>query len=537
MNKLISNIKVILTAGEKKNLLFLVAADALISLADIAALAALLLIVGAYTGQNSTSFTFIQQHTLLSTGIFFFIFSFKNLAAFIIRKKQVLFSYGVAARLSRKKMLQYLQGDHQLYSSADSSTHIKHISQVPVEFAHYVLSGIQQVATQAILVIIAAAAITWFNATLFLLVLIILLPAALITARILKKKIQQARLHTRITSEKSLQHLQEALAAHTESRIYNLQDFFTNRYTNWQLQLNRQLSGLQVIQLLPSRLIEVFAIAGFLILVLAGKYTGNSSHADVLTIGAFMAAAYRIMPALVSIINNRAQIKAYWHTMNSFITPESIMDNRKAFQQGKPSIHFNGVSFSHGDKSVISNLSFSVRAGEIVGLSGASGAGKTTVINLILGLLEPGKGSIEVHAGNGGMACVLQHPFILHDSLQNNIALGETAPDMKRLKDSIEAAGLTSLAASLPEGTNTLITERGKNISGGQQQRIAIARALYRNADLLILDEPFSELDEASEKKLLAYFKQLAAAGKIVLLCTHNPASLAQCDKIITING
>jgi ABC-type transport system involved in cytochrome bd biosynthesis fused ATPase/permease subunit len=520
LNKLLSNIKPILTGGEKRTVFFLIAADALISLADIAAITALLLIIGSYTGQMGTKFAFIQQHIELSIAIFFPAFTIKNLLAFLIRKK----------------MLQYLQGNHQLYSATDSSVHIKQISQIPVEFAHYVLYGLQQAATQLILVAFTATAIICFNARLFLLVLIILLPAVLIIARLLKKKIQQARLHAKISSEKSLQYLQEALAAYTESRIYGLQFFFTNRYTSWQQQLNRQLSGLQVIQLLPSRLIEVFAIAGFLILVLTAKYTSNTNHADVLTIGAFMAAAYRIMPALVSIINNRAQVKAYEHTISSFTDQEEKVLNKSGVQTGKPAIRFSNVSFSHNGKPVINNLSFEVQSGEMVGLSGVSGAGKTTVINLMLGILQPQKGTIDVQTGDGGIACVLQHPFILHDSLQNNIALGDEQPNHQQLQNAIEQAGLNSLAASLPDGINTIITERGKNISGGQQQRIAIARALYRNADLLVSDEPFTELDEISENKILAHFKNLSTTGKIVILATHNPANLAQCSKIITIN-
>jgi ABC-type multidrug transport system fused ATPase/permease subunit len=399
------------------------------------------------------------------------------------------------------------------------------------------LSGLQQIATQLILVAIAVAAINWFNARLFLLVLLILLPAALVAAAVLKKKIQQARLHTKISSEKSLQYLQEALAAYTESRIYKLHDFFTSRYTNWQQQLNRQLSGLQVIQLLPSRLIEVFAIAGFLILVLAGRYTGNTNHADVLTIGAFMAAAYRIMPALVSIINNRAQVKAYEHTISSFLQPEEKNINASEVQTGKPAIRFSNVSFCHDEKTVISNLSFDIQPGEMIGLSGPSGAGKTTVINLILGILQPVQGKVEVNGGSGGIACVLQHPFILHDTLLHNIALGKDTAGGVAVDDAVTISGLSSLVTLLPRGLQTTITERGKNISGGQIQRIAIARALYRNADILVLDEPFNELDETSEKKLLAHFKNIASAGAIVILATHNPASLAQCSKIITING
>jgi ABC-type multidrug transport system fused ATPase/permease subunit len=533
LKQIAANIKAILTKEEKKTAYFLTAADALVSLADIAAIATLLLIAGTYAGQAAHAVPWVQQHIEITAAVFLLLFAGKNWLAFRIRKKQVLFSYEVAARLSQKKMRQYLRGNLQQYSTTDSSVHIKQISQVPVEFAHYVLGGLQQIAAQLILAAIAVAAITWYNPLLFLLVLLILLPAGWAAARLIKKKIQAARQHTKTTSEKSLQHLQEALAAYTESNVYQLHDFFTDRYTAWQQRLNYQLAGLQTIQLLPSRMIELFAVAGFLLLLIAGRYAG-AGPTNILTIAAFMAAAYRIMPALVSIINHRAQLQAYAYTTTDLLQPGSETVNRKKTTAGKPAIHFSNVSFQHNEKPLINNLSFDIQPGQMVGLSGPSGAGKTTVINLVLGILQPSQGSVRV---NGEMACVLQHPFILHGSLLCNIAIGKDYAGGPLLDDVIAAAGLSDFVASLPKGVQSTITQQGKNISGGQIQRIAIARALYRNANILVLDEPFNELDEASEQKLLAYFKNLALTGNIIILATHNPASLAQCDKIIMVNG
>ena len=129
-----------------------------------------------------------------------------------------------------------------------------------------------------------------------------------------------------------------------------------------------------------------------------------------------------------------------------------------------------------------------------------------------------------------------QQAFLIYDTILNNISLGKDQFDEMRFSQAIASTGLLSFISKFPEGIQKIITENGKNISGGQRQRITIARALYKNADLIILDEPFNELDEASEMALLDHFKQLALTGKLVLLITHNRTSLSFCNKIISLD-
>ncbi len=116
-----------------------------------------------------------------------------------------------------------------------------------------------------------------------------------------------------------------------------------------------------------------------------------------------------------------------------------------------------------------------------------------------------------------------------------NITLNGEKADQERLRCAIEGAGLSGLIESLPDGLDHVIAENGRNISGGQRQRIAIARALYRNTDLVILDEPFNELDEPSELALLRYFQQLSKTGKIIILITHNLHSRSFCSKTLSL--
>jgi ABC-type bacteriocin/lantibiotic exporter with double-glycine peptidase domain len=160
--------------------------------------------------------------------------------------------------------------------------------------------------------------------------------------------------------------------------------------------------------------------------------------------------------------------------------------------------------------------------------------------------LEPGKGKLLINGTSSEMqqlqqfwkniSYVKQQPLLIYDSILKNITFDESVVDFQKLEEVLRVTGLKEILSSFPEGYNKVITENGKNLSGGQRQRITIARALYKDADLIILDEPFSELDRYSEDCLLTYFSELANHGKTIILITHNKESLLFCNKIISLD-
>ncbi|HEV2354897.1 MAG TPA: ATP-binding cassette domain-containing protein, partial [Puia sp.] len=184
--------------------------------------------------------------------------------------------------------------------------------------------------------------------------------------------------------------------------------------------------------------------------------------------------------------------------------------------------------------------------GDFLGIQGDSGRGKTTLFNILLGFSAEGAGSVLINGMQtrpadrrrywDRIAYVKQQPFILHDSILVNITLQEDGYDEQRLRHAVSLSGLDELIRKLPSGIRTTIAENGKNISGGQRQRIAVARALYKQADLILLDEPFSELDEESEERLLVRLAELAAGGKMVVMITHNQQSLKYCTRSISLD-
>jgi ABC-type bacteriocin/lantibiotic exporter with double-glycine peptidase domain len=176
-----------------------------------------------------------------------------------------------------------------------------------------------------------------------------------------------------------------------------------------------------------------------------------------------------------------------------------------------------------------------------LGISGVSGRGKTTLIHLVLGFLYADAGNIifngeitdpeNIKRFWNRISYSKQQAFFLHDSIIKNITLLEGDYDMVKLNRVAAMTGIDKLVTGLSLGWNTTVTENGKNFSGGQRQRLLFARALYKDADVIILDEPFSELDEFGEQEMLKNLQGIAAEGKIILLITHNAEALTFCNK------
>ncbi|HEX9511837.1 MAG TPA: ABC transporter ATP-binding protein [Puia sp.] len=561
MLALIRKIAKVLTREEKRKLGMLLFLDLVISIADIAFLALLLLIVQVYTGATvrAGKFSFLLtgwagERSVLLIVVFFLLFSVKNLAGFLIFRAQCRFQFRVASRISKNKLIHYQKGNYSDYINVDSSVHIREVSYEPLEFCQHVLGGVQQIITQTILIVLAIAGIVFFNAKLFLLILVVLLPPVVTIFYLIKRKMSSVRGSARVSSEKSLQHLQEALSGFVESNIYDKNEVFLNRYLTYQQRYSKYLSNQTIVQGIPSRMIEIFALLGVVILIAISKGAGGTEPTAVITIGVFMAAAYKIIPGIVKILSLSGQINTYAFTLENLAA--KAQDAGAAGQEVPPvtrsgrgirSVQFKDIQFCYSGHLVLEQFSLRIAAGDFVGIAGPSGRGKTTILNLLLGFLTPDAGEIRINneiadteSRKGywpDIAYVRQQSFLIHDTILNNIVLHDYPCDEQRLQAAIERSGLQSLIDSFPEKTGKIIMENGRNISGGQRQRIALARALYKEADLIILDEPFNELDEESENSLLTHFVKLARTGKLILLITHNKKSLSFCNKVVSLEN
>ncbi len=552
MTSFLRGILHILDQKERARLYLLCVLDVIISALDIAFLGTMVLIINFYISNARLPYMFFlpaslaDQNSVLLVAIFFVLFGIKNVIAYWVSAAEYRFIYSVASRLSKRNIYHYLSADYLKYVNIDSSTHIYKITQQPIEFSTYILTNLQQIVTQSVLVLFTVIAILIYHASLFLLLFLLLTPAVAVLGWILKSRLKQIRQNIKRTSTETLKTLKEALAGYVESNIYNKDEFFVDRYIRQQEQLNHNIQTQQMLQSLPSRLIEIFAVFGFFILIVINKWSAHGTAIDLLTIGVFVAAAYKIIPGIVKMLNSAGQMKTYEFVLNDLAAIDAGKKAMSNNEERIKSIRLDKIHFSYNCQPVLAGVDLEVNSGDFVGISSDSGRGKTTLIHLLLGFIDQSEGTVSFNghiqraAGRqnywGRISYIKQQPFLIHDTIARNIALQEDGFDQKKLSDIIAFCGLDGLLDQYPEGGNFLVTENGKNISGGQRQRLMLARALYHDFDLLILDEPFGELDQESENLILENLQQIAAHGKMILFITHNKSSLAYCNKIVSFD-
>ena len=324
---------------------------------------------------------------------------------------------------------------------------------------------------------------------------------------------------------------------------------------------NKKLSNYELkqnfINTLPRLWLEWLVIVGFILLISFMIFLGNELNQIVPPLVLFAAASYRIMPSLTRIMSSIQKIIFYMPTVNStfneFNNTEFINLENKILKVDKITIHnkisIKNISFKYPNTplKILDDISFEIPIGSTIGIVGESGIGKTTLINIILGLIEPSTGVIEVNgisiSENVGswqkqIGYVPQDIFLTDDTIKKNIAFAipEDEINDEFVKKSIKDAKLDMFVNSLPNNFNTKVGEFGDRLSGGQRQRIAIARSLYNDPKILILDEFTNFLDSSTEKKIINEVNALKGK-KTIIMITHRPATLEKCDKVYKIDS
>jgi ATP-binding cassette subfamily C protein len=206
-----------------------------------------------------------------------------------------------------------------------------------------------------------------------------------------------------------------------------------------------------------------------------------------------------------------------------------------------------GFYYSGTRNEILSNVSFVINSGDSIGIIGQSGSGKTTVIDLLLGLLSPTEGRVLFNDKSTSDKSVLrqlrrqvayipQDIFLLDDTLENNITLGDKNPDNNKIIESIRQAQLYSMMQNSSDGLNTLLGERGVRVSGGQRQRIALARAFYHDRDIIVMDEATSALDSKTEAEITKEIRSLRK-NKTVIIIAHRVTTLQNCNHIFKLEN
>ena len=292
------------------------------------------------------------------------------------------------------------------------------------------------------------------------------------------------------------------------------------------------------------------------------QYQGVSTTETISTLAIFAGAAFKVLPSMNRIFTSIQKLR-FGHPIMKTISEiylehkniylYSKLEDKTKIEEFKSKkievfLEIKDLDFRYSNKKdfVFQNLNLSIKPNERIGISGDSGTGKSTFVNLILGLLRPINGEILFKENNienvknfyhQNIAYVPQNIFLLNDTILNNIVFGSKVNDdinFKKIEEILKLLKLQKFVENLPSKINTVISESSSNISGGQKQRIGLARALYSNPTFLLLDEATSALDSESESFILEKIFNLETIKNIVIV-SHNQKNFALCDRVLKI--
>ena len=351
-----------------------------------------------------------------------------------------------------------------------------------------------------------------------------------------------------------IQYLQEGLGGAKDVKLLGRENNFLSQYQLHNIGSARVGQYKSTMQVLPRIWLELFAIIGLAVLVLAMIWQGTPIETVLPTLGLFAAAAFRLIPSANRIISAIQSVRFTLPVIDTLHNECKDFDEEEALQSEAMSpldnsITLEGVGFRYpsAENMALSDLNMSIAKGTSVGFIGGSGAGKSTLVDIILGLLSPTAGNVKVdgfdtqtniRVWQDQIGYVPQSIFLTDDSLRRNIAFGlpNEMIDDDAIELAIHAAQLEDFVNELPEGLDTIVGERGVRLSGGQRQRIGIARALYHDPQVLVLDEATSSLDIETERDVMKAVN-VFHGNKTLIIVAHRLTTVEHCDRLYRLEN
>jgi len=347
-----------------------------------------------------------------------------------------------------------------------------------------------------------------------------------------------------------------------EIKIFGVENRFSSFYEKNIKKYSNYVCLTSVFTSIPKIIIEFLAILLLSFVLLFFIKNGQQMDLAIAKLAIFAVIIFRLMPAFnrlnFSLYNLKSLSPSIKVVSDDFVNLKKNLLNQKSIEQNlkkinftfNKSINFKKICFKYdnSDKNIFIDLDLDIKKNSMIGISGVSGSGKTTFVNLITGLIKPNGGQIlidelqdinkDIPSWQSKIGYVSQSIFLFDGSIKQNIAFGaeDETIDQPKLLNAIKLSQLENFVNSLKNGVNTLIGENGAKISGGQIQRIGIARSLYRNNDILIFDESTNALDEQTERD---FFKSLLnlKGSRTMIIVSHNKENLLNCDQIYNIKN
>lgn len=485
------------------------------------------------------------------------VYIFKNIYVTCMYDVTYRFTYNNQRRVSNRMMECYLSQDYLFHVSHNVSDLMRNISADVNGFFTVVLSFLQMI-TEASVCAVLSAYLFLEDAKTTLMLVILLAVFLYVVMIIFKKKLKKMGQESRIVGAQMSRAMLQAFGGIKEVKVANTEKYFTRRYDeNYKkmaLIQQRQL----LLNIVPRPIMETVCICGLLLFMSLRIYMGEDMKSFVPVMSVFAIAAIRMLPSFNRISGYIGQIMFGMPSVDAVYNDlKGIEGLRQKFEEDdkddtkievKDALKVSDVTFaypSRPDKVILDHVDLTIPANKSVAFIGPSGAGKTTLADVILGVLKPDGGHIladktdvyeHLHAWHKIVGYIPQAIYLTDETVRSNVAFGIEPEEIddEKVWMALREAQLEEFIKEQPKGLDTNIGDRGVKLSGGQRQRIGIARALYRNPEVLVLDEATAALDTETETAVMEAIDSLAGT-KTMIIIAHRLTTIRNCDLIYEI--
>jgi ATP-binding cassette, subfamily B, bacterial PglK len=502
---------------------------------------------------------FNHEETILFIGYGLFItFLVKFCLVIFVNNIIFNFAYFEQAKIQKIMINGFIHQDYEAFILSKSSESLASISTYSSMYKEALVGGLQ--GFSSILVILAALimlAIVSINTVAMLLLMMIII-FYVYNLTFTRRLDSAGRAYTK-GSANLVKGTQEAAEGIREIKTLGKEAFFIDSVSSSANEIAKGGVRLNIFTILPRGILEV-ALIGFIVLIITVNISSDKDLAGALSIlSIFAAAMIRITPLISQL---QAAVNSIVFGRESIILLAKIMKDKgvdinadlKMFKKNAASkskdifsqLKLENISYTYpnSSKPSIINVSLEINQGDFIGLIGPSGAGKTTLVDIILGFLKPSEGILKFNGADAHddiktwlyqCAYLPQEIFLINGTLKENITLSKDEVKSEELHEALKLSRLSAMAHDLPDGLDTYIGDRGVRLSGGQKQRVAIARAIFNKSEVLLLDESTSALDSQTEKAVIEEILTLRNE-KTIIAIAHRVSTLKECNKIFRLN-
>lgn len=511
------------------------------------------IMAGIYQALHLSS---VRQFTILVMSVMVLAFVCKNLFLFAMQKIMYRFVYKNQFETQEKLLRSFVKKDYEFYLNIETST-IQRIIAADVVNAYLLILSLLQITSECIVFAMLAVALLIVDMKMTLVIAGLLVVTLVAVKMIIRPIMNRTGKENQDYASLIYQWLSQTVMGIKEIKIIGKETYFIEEYSKRGSHYVAAMERLNLYSNSPKLLIETVCIVGMVAYMLVIVLSGQNLTQMMPALSAFAMAAVRLMPSANRINNQLTQIAYYepffMNVSDNLLeeTSESNIDLSYVQEEEtlpvQKEIRLEGITYAYPgtDKLIFNQADMQIPVGSSVGIVGGSGSGKTTIVDILLGLLKVKDGHVYADGQDvmehyrgwlKNIGYIPQMIFLLDDDIRHNVAFGvpEEEIDEEKLWYALKEAQLDEFIKTLPEGVHTGIGERGIRISGGQRQRIGIARALYNDPEVLILDEATSALDNDTEAAIMESINHFMGKKTLVIIA-HRLQTIEKCDMVYRV--